>query len=266
MTSKYIPRSLLVTALCLMMGTAATAQKSPDERIDLARSFLAQLSDSQRLLSKERTDWAIEKDMLQGRIDLVAKQIEVLQGKIAETGKSMKGAIATTKELEGKLARISEVKKVLGGRIGRHEQRVLELLPRLPSPISEKLKSVSQLIPTTPEEEKKIELGPRYLNVIGVLNRVNKFNTEIHLSNEVRTLSHDRTTSVNVLYVGIGQGYYVNAKGNVAGYGTSTLGGWKWEPANDSGQEILDAIGIFNNEKAARFVRLPIRVVGKKGE
>jgi hypothetical protein len=89
---------------------------------------------------------------------------------------------------------------------------------------------------------------------------VNKFNREITVTSEVRTLADGNVAEVTALYIGLGQVYYVGANGTVAGVGRPSQNGWKWEPANDTADRISDAIAILKNEKVADFVPLPVKV------
>ena len=108
--------------------------------------------------------------------------------------------------------------------------------------------------------DEKLSLSERFQNVLGILNEVNKFNREIAVTSEVRTLADGTSAEVTALYVGIGQGYYVSADGKVAGVGSAAPEGWVWTPANDAAARVAKAIAILKNEQPASFVPLPVRV------
>jgi hypothetical protein len=114
-------------------------------------------------------------------------------------------------------------------------------------------------MPEDPEES-KLSLGERFQNIIGILNEVTKFNREITVRSEVRTLPDGSSAEVTAMYVGIGQAYYVNAAGDIAGVGTASAEGWIWTPTNEAAAKIMDAIAILNNEKVADFVQLPVTI------
>ena len=98
------------------------------------------------------------------------------------------------------------------------------------------------------------------MNIIGILNELNKFNHEITVTSEVRQLPDGSSVEVTAMYVGLGQAYYVNANGTIAGLGRPSANGWVWEPANEAAGKIMDVINILKNEKVATFIPLPVEV------
>ena len=98
------------------------------------------------------------------------------------------------------------------------------------------------------------------MNVIGILNELNKFNYEITVTSEVQKLNSGESIEVTAMYLGLGQGYYVNANGTIAGVGSPSAEGWSWESADEAAAEIKDAISILKNEKIASFIPLPVKV------
>jgi Protein of unknown function (DUF3450) len=93
-----------------------------------------------------------------------------------------------------------------------------------------------------------------------MLNEINKFNREITMTSEVRTLPDGTSAQVTAIYLGIGQGYYVGADGTVAGVGTATADGWVWTTATAAAPRIAEVIAILKNEQVAHFVELPVRI------
>jgi len=124
--------------------------------------------------------------------------------------------------------------------------RTKRLLERLPDPVRERVKPLSQRFPEDPADT-KLSLGERFQNVIGVLNEVNKFNGEVSVTSEVRALANGSSAEVTALYLGIGQAYYVNASGDAAGIGTASADGWVWTPADEAGLRRGDVIVELNH-------------------
>ena len=103
-------------------------------------------------------------------------------------------------------------------------------------------------------------LSDRYLTVLGILDAVDRFHREVALTNEVRTLFDGTRLMVSTLYVGIGQAYFVNEAGDVAGVGRATESGWEWSPANEAAEAITRAVAIRKDQESAAFVPLPVQV------
>ena len=120
-------------------------------------------------------------------------------------------------------------------------------------------------MPKNDEQRQQLSLSARYQNVIGVLNAVDKWNRAVTLKSEIRELGTGGSVEVSVLYVGLGQGYYVGAPGKdgkatIAGVGIASPTGWNWRETNDLAPAIQRAVSIYKNEGLAALVRLPVQI------
>lgn len=244
---------------CGQATTPAASPATTEDTAGNARAALEKWVDTHRILSKEKRDWATGREVLEDRIALVKREIETLRAKVQDADKN----IADTETKKDEVVRDNEKLKAASASlidsIGGFEKRTMELLKRLPDPLREKLKPLSQRVPEDAAAT-KLSLGERFANVVGLLNEVTKANREISLLNEVRDIGGGRTAEVTVMYVGLAQAYYVTAKGDAAGVGTPSPTGFTWQSANDLAPRIAEAIAIFKNEKVAAFVQLPVQV------
>lgn len=251
---------LLAVAGCLLLPRLALAQGGrANEKVLEARTALEEWVETRRIISQEKRDWALGRELLQDRIDVVKREIESLRTRISDAEKSLGEAETKKAELVASKEQLVQSSSALSGIVAALETRARELLPRLPGPLREQVLPISQLIPEKPEES-KASLGHRFLSVVGLLNEVDRFNREITVTSEVRPLGDGNTAEVTAMYVGLGQGYYVTARGDAAGVGTATEEGWVWIPANESAAAIKRAIAIHKNEDVADFVRLPVHI------
>lgn len=249
---------LLTFAHCLLPSGAISAGMAVGD-IDNTRAALEKWVETRRIISREKHDFELGREMISERIKLVEREIESLRGKISETGESITEANKKRTELIVENEKLKEASASLSGMVTGLESRTRDLLKRLSDPIRERVKPLSQRFPEDPDET-KLSLGVRFQNIVGVLNEVNKFNREITVTSEVRVLPDGTSAEVTVLYIGIGQAYYVNGNGDVAGIGTSSPEGWVWIPANEAAAGIAKAIAILKNETTATFVQLPIEI------
>jgi FtsZ-binding cell division protein ZapB len=251
---------LLASVTCLVASAAKPPAKvAAEEEVATTREALQEWVDTRRTISKTRRDWALSREMLQERIEIVQHEIESLRSKIAEAEESIAEAEKKRTGLVEENEKLRAASAALDDTIIVLEGRTRELLVRLPDPLRERVRPLSQRFPEDPEET-ELFLGERFQNVVGILNEVNKFNREIGLTSELRTLPDGTSVEVTTLYVGAGQAYYVSATGTVAGVGRATAQGWTWIPANDAAPQIAQAIAILKNEQVASFVRLPIAI------
>jgi predicted RNase H-like nuclease (RuvC/YqgF family) len=252
--------ALAAAAALVAAGTgvgSAVGQDGPD--VEGARTALEQWVQTRRVISQERRDWTLGREMLDDRIALVEREIASLRERIGEAQDSIADADRKRAELIESNERLQQASSSLAETAAQLEDRTKQLLARLPDPIRERVKPLSQRLPADPEDT-QLSLSQRFQNVVGILNEVNKFNREISVTSEVRSLADGTTAEVAALYVGLGQAYYATSDGRAAGVGAPSAEGWAWSPADASAAEITRAIAILKNEDVAAFVRLPIRM------
>lgn len=256
LASRCGPSFLLCSAL-LAQGPAAEAAQGP---VEAARTAIERWVETKAVLSKEQRDWAEGKDVLQGRIAIVQRELEGHRARIADAEKSIAESDQKRAELAEERERLKAAAHGLEGTIGTLEQRTAALLKRVPDPLRERVKPLSQRMPLQAEAT-KLSLAERFQNVVGILNEIDKWNREITITSEVRTLSDGSAAEVSTMYLGIGQAWYVSNNGKVAGIGTAMPDGWAWRPVNEAAPRIAQAIAILKNEQVAAFVRLPVQVL-----
>jgi FtsZ-binding cell division protein ZapB len=246
----------------------AAAQARTAEQVDGALAVLDKWVENRRLIEKEKRDWALGRELLRERIDLIQREIEGLRARIAEADQSIAEADRKRAELLAENEHLKSGTAALGEQAQQFEAGLRALLPRLPEPLLARVQMLSQRLPAPPAEPAKDgappakvpELGDRWLTIVGLLNECDKFQREIVQTSEVRKLGDGTSAEVTTIYLGLARAYYVTADRRAAGVGRPTADGWVWTPLNDAGPAIADAIAIFENKQVARYVPLPVRV------
>lgn len=249
---------VFVCHICILSSGSISADKGADN-IEHTRTVLEKWVETRRIISQEKRDFELAREMLTERIQLVKREIKSLREKIDEAENSIAEADKKRSALVEQNEKLKEATTSLGGILVSLESRTKNLIRRLPDPIRERVKPLSQRLPEKPDET-KLSIAQRFQNVIGILNEVDKFNRTISVASEVRRLDDGNSIEVTALYVGIGRGYYVNADETIAGTGTASGEGWMWESKNEAAPRIAEAIAILENEKPASFVQLPVEV------
>lgn len=253
--------TLLLALAALAAAPAVAAQQAQSgSDLDGTRSALEQWVETRRVISRERRDWALGKEVLGDRIDLVSREIESLRGKITEAQQSITDADQKLAELVEQNDRLKAASTSLDGTVAALEARCRALLARLPEPILDRVGPLKQRLPAEDAEEVKLSLSERFLTIAGILTEVTKFHREVTLSSEVRQLSGGESAEVDTVYVGISYGYYCTVDGTSAGIGTATEQGWTWTPADEHAPAIAAAVKILKNEGVAGFVPLPVDI------
>ena len=242
-----------------IMALGRTSDAAQDDPIDTTRATIEQWVEARRLISEEKRDWAVDRELLGDRIALVEREIEGFRARVKASEANITETDRQRSDLEAESAELDQATQGLTELISGFEQRLRGLLPRLPLPLRERVKIFGARLPVEGAEV-KASLAERYQNVVVLLNEIDKFNREITLSIEVRDLPDGTSVEVSTMYVGIGQAYYASASGTVAGIGSANATEWTWTPANEHATAILSAIAVQRNEQPAAFIQLPLRV------
>ena len=236
-----------------MLGSLAE-----ESRPECPRDVLEKWIETKCLISKEKQDWRVGRELLQERQDLAQREIASLKEKTQQARSDMTEADKKLEELRVKNAELKESTAGLVDEVAGLEKRLLAFLGRAPAPIAERVKPLSQRIPR-PGTETTMSLSERFQNLIGILNEVDKFSRELSVVSEVRELEDGTSAEVTVMYIGLGAAYYTNGKG-LAGVGQPGEKGWQWVRNNELYQAVADIIAIQRNEKPAGYVSLPFQV------
>ncbi len=261
----HTPGRFIAVALALS-GVAAHAPvaappagEGAAASIESTRDTLDRWIEARRVISREERDWALAREILSERIDLMKRDIDSVRARIAEAEAGMTDAERKRAALVEEDARMKAASAEVAAIATGLEARVRALLARVPDPLRERVKPLSQRMPPNPAET-TLSTSVRFQNVVGILNEINKFNRDIVMTSEVRRLPDGSSAEVTALYLGIAQGYYVGAKDSIAGIGSAGADGWQWTEANDAAPRIAAAIAILKNERLAEFVSLPVKL------
>jgi hypothetical protein len=256
-------RSIQALGLGTLLAMAASSHQvwsaGQEDNLQSTRETLAKWVETQQIISNEKKDWQLGRQILEQRIELIEGEIALLEGKIDEIGESLAQAERERTELLAESGALKSATEDLNDVIGPLENKTLRLLKSLPNPIRDHIRPLSVRIPEDTAVT-KLSLGERFQNIIGILNEINKFNRDITVTSEIRALPGGSTAEVKALYIGLGQAYYVTPSGDAAGVGHPTPDGWEWSPADELAADISRVIAIFQNEEVPAFVPLPVTI------
>ncbi len=235
------------------------APPAPPATLDETRLTLNKWIETQQIISKERNDWQQGKEILQGRIELVGKEVGVLKDRITQSELAVVESNKKRDELVAESDQLKAVTAQLSDAVTTMEGQVRQLAKLMPEPVNAKLLPLMQRMPADPTNT-RVSTAERFQNVLGILNELNKANSEISVSYEIRTLADGSSSEVQVFYVGLAQAYYISPRG-LAGIGRPTEDGWKWESASAAtSSQITQALEIIQGKQTPSFVPLPITI------
>lgn len=257
---------LLFYACCTL--AAQEAQPAPQSQtpasaataMDQTRALLQQWATTQRLIASERSDWENGKAMIAGRIQLLKISVEETEKKIAEAKAKLEDVKKRTTEAEAEKALIKEASDALLATAPELEKGVKGLYARVPSVIQEKVKVLHERIPKEGADLKNITAAERFQNVLGILNELGKANTELTSLPEIHDIGDGKKAEVKVVYVGLGQGYFVNASGTIGGLGLPSDQGWTWKTDPAIAPKMREVVEVMKKAVSPKLVELPAEI------
>jgi hypothetical protein len=262
-----MPRFPLVRVIAVMAGWALAAvllggaqPVAAQTEVEVFRAKTEQWVETRQLISQEKTEWEAERETLRATRDLLKQQRGALAAETAELEESNTASDDERRDLLLERGDYQRASRALEERIRALEEEVLELAPRLPEPLQEKLELLLVQIPADPAKA-TAPLGQRLMNVLGVLAQAEKFNGTATFVGETRAVGGDQKVQVRTLYSGLAQAVYVDAQGETAGIGRPGSGGWEFTDDPELADDARRFLDIYEgNVDAIEFVPLPIEI------
>ena len=247
-------------ALMLVVATTVTAASQNSKQIEETRTFIDKWVQTRQLISKTENDWREESQLLDHRIELFKTEVEQLESQISETEGSRTSAEEARSSVKAEEESLKSASNVVERVVIKYEQRLRQLAKFFPEPLVEKIDSYMAKIPNDPHNT-RLTVSERMAVVIGILNEVDNFNSNITVVSEVRKFPSGEKAEVKTMYLGLGQAYYVDAKARYSAFGVPGKNGWEWTEDNEIADNVLKAIAVYENViKPAVFVELPVAI------
>ena len=242
---------------------AAPAMKVTSETapiIEATRETLTKWVETKQLISKEKSEWASGKDILEDRVRLAEAETTTVRDKLKEISVAVAEAQKKRDELAAQTDKLKATAEKSKSMVIAAEKKLRPLIPQLPEPLREKLKPIIARFPED-SEKSTASMAERLQNVLGILDQASAFNSTVASVKELRTFPDGTRAEVTTVYLGLSQAYYTNREGTLAGIGHPGPDGWVWKPDNANGKKILLAVHILEGkEKGATFIDLPVKI------
>jgi hypothetical protein len=231
------------------------AQSNPLE----IRNLLDKWVETKQIISKEQSDWEIEKSLLSDTRALLASEVERLESELDDLKASSTASDEERTSLSSEKEALKKASEVVSSSIGNLEIKIKEILPFLPSPLIEKIRPLIRRLPDDPKNS-DLSLGQRVQNIVGILSQADKFNTTITASSETRAFEEGKVVQVTTVYWGLAMAYYVDDSGEYAGIGIPTKEGWEWPLVEGIASEIKSLVDIYEGTGEIRFIQAPAKI------
>lgn len=241
------------------VATQASSEQSPQlsESMELFKEWIAM----EKLVSKENSDWELEKNSLKDLIELLSEERSSIDEKLEGLEKNNSAGEEARIKLADENEALKEAILPVLSTLASLEKRIVELSKRFPEPLLDDLSSFLAKIPAHDDKSAdKASVSQRLQAIVGALAKIDKFNSSIALTEKLLP-SGDGKVKVMVLHFGLGIAYFSDEKGQKAGYMLPESDGWVEYEDQKAGPAILEAISYYNRtaQKQANFVELPFR-------
>ena len=254
MRNQSVPKLLVI-----VLGLSGVCILHAETNLDNTRNTLQQWVETRKIISDERSQWKVDQDTLQESIDLMKQELKTLDERIKQSEESTTQADKERQALTARNDKLKQASATVENAIGKLEAKVIAIAKYFPGDLSKKIEPLFKRIPKSGETA-GLSLSERLQNIVGILSEVEKFNRTITVVSELQKLPSGDTAQVKTLYLGLAQGYFVDSSHNYAGILVPGPNGWETIARPELAGKIANAIAIYENEKLAEFVDLPITI------
>jgi septal ring factor EnvC (AmiA/AmiB activator) len=241
----------------LMAAVFLAAPARAETPLQETRSTLEKWVETRQLISKTRSDWQADKELLEQTVALYERESRSLdeqRSKVSTNSTQVAREMAEAEALKtASLNALDDTRRFAA----EFEARLKSAAGKLPAPLQEILKPLLTRMPADPANTKMLA-AERLQVIVGILNELDKFNNAVNVFSEKRKNSQGEEVSVQTLYVGLGAAYFVNDTADFAGVGAPGPSGWEWTVQPGIASAVQDAVKIYRNERTVRFVALPV--------
>ena len=247
-------------SVSLAFGLTEQPVFAQESKFDEARAHIEKWVQTRQLIARRGADWRVERESIGQSIGLLQREIDLLKEEIDKSEQVDSEADAEKKRITLNLEDLKKANKVVDAALWGMERQALALMARFPEPLKDRVSSVRSRIPLEKENLRGRSAAERMQNVVAMLNEADRFNSAITLAIEVRKDTDGKDRQVQVLYLGLGQAYYADQGGTFAGTGVAGTEGWDWTANATLGPAIRKVIDIYENERSAEFVPVPVNI------
>lgn len=254
MSKRFLSQTIIgvvTTLLTTSLAGATTIRETQGELIAWV--------DTQKAIAETETSWAAEKEIVEDLIALLENEKEKLSDSIEKLDESSDATDTLRTELNADREKLLASTAALEEVIPQLETETRDLVNKLPDPLKEE---IDPLLRRLPEAGKmtRLPVSQRLLTVVGILNKVDKFNTGITITSEIRSVG-DRSVEVKTLYYGLAGAYFASDNAEYAGTGAPGEDGWVWTEDAAISDEVVNLIRTYEGAREATFVKLPVNTL-----
>jgi hypothetical protein len=208
-------------------------------------------------LTEEAESWEEQRAQLEQERVLLLKAKETLEQEIATAGEEQRSAETERARLLAHKEGLEESLNACLPALRRAETDLKGWRNLWPSSLlTPPLRKAFDQLQKAPEQS----VTRRLQVILSLYGEIERLQYGVHVVKEVLKTDSSRSREMDVIYLGLAQGFAVSVDNQMAGIGRPTANDWKWEWRPEIAAEVRKAIAFYRHEKTADFVHLPLRV------
>lgn len=245
-----------LTALIIALPqTHGRDDQAVQKEIVTAKTVISEYVNTRQQIARTKAEWEVYRELADRRISLYEREIRQLRGQIERAEAQTTQAEREIARIRGEIAEFRSANDIVARALPELEDQLREIAEYFPAPLTEK---VGRLVRQLGRSRQATE---RMAVLLGILNEVDKFNSEFTMVPAEKRLDTGETRLVDVVYVGLTIGYYADRDGTIGGILRPARGGWEWEEDNSRAPAIRRALQFYSGEvKPAELVELPLEI------
>ena len=215
----------------------------------------------QEEIATEKREWKRQKQLLQSEIDALESKKKELSEKIRKNSRQTEDLRVEKEKLAKTSAQLKNVLSGLSSDLDKTEQFLLERKEQLPDFMRDRMrKQFNQLSAYHNDSEKIDRLGDRFNLVMSVIKSLHEADNSLHAKSTVVETSNGQELEVKALYLGLSKAFAVSPDGSFCAAGVPGEKGWGWTRKPGLADKVQKSIAVFEQDKEAAFVNLPLSV------
>jgi hypothetical protein len=214
--------------------------------------------ETKKAIAEVQAEWRSQEAIILDLIQLMELEKEEILASIEMLKEGSSEAEKVRTELNSERQKLIAATESLQTVVPNLEAKTREIVERLPEPLIAELAPLVRRLPKAGESS-KLGVSQRLLTVVGILNKIDKFNGGISISSDIRQVG-DTTSEVRTIYFGLAGAFFTNESGDYAGVGLPSASGWEWTAKPELGEKISQLVGVYEGAREATFVTLPIEI------
>lgn len=248
--------AVLIVLACPLAASAATND------LQALDGLVARWMALRTTIAEERRAWEAREEQWQDEIRLLETESAALQ---QDLDRREATAETVRQDLDNAVRRktvLAAEHAVLRDVLGRAEAGLLQWRGRIPDGLRSLPGLDFDALPETPAQAAEQPLTQRARAVATLYAGIESLQNTFHTTHEMLAVG-DVRRRVDVLYIGLAQGFAVTTTDDWAAVGRPAVDGWAWDAAQVAPAAVRTAIDMVDGQATARLVTLPLHVTGE---